>query len=53
MGLKELERKEADLALKEAEKAVQTRRFEVGLEVESKLSEIQWLKDQVHIANLD
>jgi outer membrane protein TolC len=52
-GSRELERKEADLALKEAEKAVQTRRFEVGLEVESKLSEIQWLKDQVHIANLD
>lgn len=52
-GLKELDRKEADLALKEAEKAVQTRRLEVGLEVESKLSEIQWLEDQVHIASLD
>jgi outer membrane protein TolC len=52
-GMRELERKEAALALKEAEKAVETRRFEVSLEVDSKLSEIQWLKDQVHIASLD
>ena len=52
-GLKELEKKEAELALDQAEQAVQTQQIEVSLEVESKLSEVQWLEDQMQIASLN
>ena len=44
--------KEAELNLQSAQKAVDQRRLEVGREVESKLSEIQYLADMVRIADL-
>lgn len=52
-GLKELEKREADLALQQAEEAVETQKVKVRSEVEDKLSELQWLEDQMYIADLN
>ena len=45
-GIRQLDVKEAELKLDSAEEAVKKRRSEISREVESKLSEIQYLADK-------
>lgn len=52
-GIRQLDVKEAELKLDSAEEAVKKRRSEISREVESKLSEIQYLADKVNIASLN
>ncbi|NLY52593.1 MAG: TolC family protein [Firmicutes bacterium] len=52
-GIRRLDVEDAELKLQSAQEAVEKRRLEVTREVESKLSEIQYLTDKVRIANLN
>jgi outer membrane protein TolC len=52
-GVRQLDLKEAELKLQNAQEAAAKRRSEVSREVESKLSEIQYLADKVNIAHLN
>ena len=52
-GIRQLEVKEAEIAIQQAEKALAAQQSKVCLEVEKKLSDLEWLEAQMHIAEID